>query len=155
MRDPSGVHRLWMEVELWAMPNNSLKRSAQHDLRSVRQSRSRWGWRLFKEPMFLLQIGLIALCGLVPSLPTPSMFGHALPKGTVNDVLLVGLWQMEATIFGLAAVFAPLVISVASDPLDRGRMLRRYRRDIFSWFLRIGFVTLLFTGGLVFLLPTT
>jgi hypothetical protein len=155
MRVVGRLRHLWMEVELWAMPNNSLKRLAEHDLRSIRQSRLRWSWRLVKEPIFLLQIALISLSGFVPTLPTPSLFGFALPEGTVNDVLLVGLWQMEATIFGLAAVFAPLVISVASDPIDRGRMLRRYRHDVFSWFMRTGVVTLLFTGALVFLLPST
>jgi hypothetical protein len=143
--------RRWLQFELWAIPGNSLRWTASNDLKDLAPRLPHRGWRLVQWAFPVIQFGTIVLAYYRPTVSSsPPTVGF--PNGVVNTTILVGVWGMEATLFGLVAGFAPLVITTSSNLIDRSRMVRRHQRDAFNWFLTLGLVTLLMTGaGVLFL----
>lgn len=75
-----------------------------------------------------------------------------LPSG-ISEVLLLSLAGVIATIFALIPPIAALIISVSTDPLDRQRMLRRYRDNAFEFVAVYSLGTVLWVVLVALLLP--
>lgn len=56
-----------------------------------------------------------------------------IPNRNLTDTELVGLWTVTVTVFAVTTAIAALVINTSTDPLDRLRMIRRYRTKAFDF----------------------
>jgi len=130
-------------IRLWArrLQGDPLRRKATDDLRGVLPATGpglRRHWPLL---ILLGQFALFALAVLAPEWPM---------RAPVNDATtLTALWAVEATVFGLVASLTPVLIATFTDPLDRARMIRRFRTYSFDWTVLLGFQTLLLMGVLL------
>jgi AIG2 family protein len=150
MRLQAYAERLDLGLRLQLLkPGDSLKRASGRDLpaelKGPSPATAGWWQRQLKWAILPVQAALFLL----------AFFGQrnwplsrvTLPTGNVSDASITSLWSVEATLFGLIAALTPLVIASASDRFDRTRMIRRFRQDVFNWFVTLG----LFTLSLMFL----
>lgn len=127
-----------LRFRLRLMPGDSLRRQASRALSDVISTKDRWHRHAWPVLIFLFQALLLALAYWEPNWPVRFNSGDL--------TTLTALWQIEATLFGLVAGLTPLLIATFTDPLDRKRMLRRYRDYAFDWVVVLGLQTLLLTG---------
>jgi len=125
-------------------PGDSLRKTSARDLPAELRGPSlgTFGWwqRRLKWAVLPLQAALFLLAFFWPrNWPLSQV---TLPTGDVDGASIATLWSVEATLFGLIAAFTPVVIASASDRLDRTRMIRRFRQDIFTWFVVLGLLSL-------------
>jgi hypothetical protein len=86
--------------------------------------------------------------GIGSAIGVPSIAGwlaltnrRLLDEPTLSDAFVIGLLAVSATVFALVTAIATLIISTASDPIDRQRMIRRYRDQAFDLIALYGIMT--------------
>jgi hypothetical protein len=71
----------------------------------------------------------------------------------VSEAFLLALVGIAASVFALIAAIAALIISIATDPLDRQRMMRRYRSNAFDFVATYCLGTIFWIVLAIILLP--
>jgi hypothetical protein len=68
-------------------------------------------------------------------------FPEQIPMST-----LIAVWSVECTLYGLITAIGGLLLAIAPGPMDRKRLLQRFRRRTFDWVAVFGLSTILVTG---------
>jgi hypothetical protein len=115
---------LWLELKL--RPETSLRTQAMRQVgRDTRPHRAQYLRTILLD---ILAVAFLVACYLL----TWARIGLFLPLH-VSQAVLLSLAAVVATIFALIPPIAALVLSVSTDPLDRERMLHRYRDNAFEF----------------------
>jgi hypothetical protein len=124
---------------------NSLRRQAQLTVDSSCPPRlSLYGAGLAAAALFPAAAFGLTVLGFKWGLP---------PNISLSDADLVGLWTVAATVFALTAAVASLVITTSVEPLDRLRMIRRYRRNAFDVVALFGLSVTFWVGMIIAWMP--
>jgi len=106
-------------------------------------------WLGLRAPRLLLTLFTLAFSVFCASpvfaFVVGSRLGGILPRN-ISPAALIALWSIEAGLYGLIAGIAGLLITIAPNQGDRGRLLRRFRRNAFDTVAAFGLAVILLTG---------